>query len=134
VSGNQYFIVGFTLDSELTVSEGTDLERRIDKDLVFIVFEGIRLSLSETEAPSFLVVGRAVRDPMGRIGKGEQMLSQLIESDFAVNGCAVVDDVKVALFEINDFDAFRIFDPGIADVPFLGDRPIERFGAGWNLK
>jgi hypothetical protein len=38
--------------------------------------------------------------------------------------------VQVAFGKVHDLFAPRVFDPGVADVPLAGYRPVERGGAG----
>ena len=50
-----------------------------------------------------------------------------------MNRRAVVQDMKVRILKIDDFFSSWIFDPGLSDIPFLRNGPIENPGAAGNF-
>src|SRR5215203_2067870 len=81
-------------DVELGIRQMARLERCIDADVVLVVAEGVELLLGEAEPPHLPVVGRAVRNPVRVLGKGESVSPQLSRGYPGANRHAVSDDVK----------------------------------------
>lgn len=63
-------------DEVLAVSERSVLEARIDADVILCILELLELAVCQTEAPVLLVVGGAVRDPVGTVGEGVEMTQE----------------------------------------------------------
>jgi hypothetical protein len=133
VGGEEDFVVGSALDAELAVAEVAGLEGGINTDLKFVVGKGIELALGQTEAPSFLVVGGAIGDPIRRIREREEMFAEFGEAHFPANRSTIVKDVEAGLFEVKDGFSRGVFDEGIADVPLFRHDPIEDGCAGGDL-
>ncbi len=61
------------------------------------------------------------------------MGSQLAERHPAPNRQAIVEDVQIAALEVHDAFSRGVLDIGIADIPFLWDRPVEHLCTARNL-
>ena len=69
----QYFVVGFTLDPEFTVSQMSRVQGGIDINVVFSWFKLVELTLGQAKAPVLLVVGSPVGDPVRVFRNREQV-------------------------------------------------------------
>ena len=85
--------------------------------------------MAEAEPPRLLVVRGAVGNPIRKVGQRVQVFLQLGQRYPFPDRNAVVDDVKIRLLEVDDPFALRVLHEGVADVPLLGDRPVEDLGA-----
>src|SRR5437660_12478733 len=85
--------------------------------------------MGQAKTPAFLIIRSPVRDIIGTVGQRLQMASQLRQRQAAPDRDAIVDDVKIRLLEIDNLVAAGVFNPGVANVPLLGDCPIKHFGA-----
>ena len=65
--------------------------------------------------------------------QSEQMRTQFSEPHLLPDGDAVVDDMKIRGPEIDQTVAPGVLDIGIADVPLLGNDPIEDLRAAGDL-
>jgi hypothetical protein len=102
---------------------------RINADLVVAVGQRLQLPLGQAESPRLAVVRSAIGDPVRCLRQAEQMLLQLRQPHPPANRHTVVQHVQVGLCEVHHFPALRVLDPCIADVPFLGNRPIQNLRA-----
>ena len=57
------------------------------------------------------------------------MLLQLIEGNFQIDRFRIAQHMQIILFEIDDLVPVRVKNVGVADIPFVGDHPVEGLGA-----
>ena len=62
------------------------------------------------------------------------MRAQGLERQLGVNRCAVVQNVQVTAFEVDDAFSLRVLDEPVANVPLSWDRPVEHLRAGRHLR
>ena len=89
--------------------------------------------MAHAEAPALGVVGGAVGDAVGLVGQAEDVAAELGERHAAADGGAVVQDVQVAVGEVEDHAAVRVLDPGLAHRPFPRHGPVEHRRPGRHL-
>src|SRR5215468_6914862 len=61
------------------------------------------------------------------------MRTELVQRHSGVHWYAVVDHVQVGLTEIDEALTARVFDEGIADMPFLRHSPVQHRGTARHL-
>ena len=59
------------------------------------------------------------------LGRTKKMFFQCGERHFAKKRNGVIHDVQIRILKIDDSFAARIFNVGIADIPFAGDGPVK---------
>ncbi len=133
VARDEHLVCGLARHESLGVGQRAVLERRVDADLVLALRKRLEPAVLKAEAPVRGVVGVAERDPVGVLGEREQVLLQLGERQPLPHGDAVAEDVQVRVGEVDDPIAIRPRDPGLGDVPLLGDDPVEHLGPGRDL-
>ena len=89
--------------------------------------------MTQAESPIALVIGCAVRDPIGMVRKSEEVRPKLLKTHFLMNRYAVIEDVQVRLLEIDNAFASRILYIGISNVPFEGHGPVEHLSPRRNF-
>src|SRR5262245_6286444 len=62
-----------------------------------------------------------------------QVTAELGKSQLAVHGNAITHHVQIRLGEVDDFCPMRVLHPGVANVPFGWNGPIEYFSPGRHL-
>ena len=87
---DQYFVVGFTLDPEFTVSQMPRVQGRIDVNVVVSVFKLIELTLGQTKTPVLPVVGSSLGNPVWSISNREQVRPEFCQGHLSVNWSAIV--------------------------------------------
>ena len=70
---DQHLVGRATAQIILSVGQVPVFERRVDADLVIAVHECQHLGMGQAESPVFLVVRRAVRDPVWTLRKRKQV-------------------------------------------------------------
>ena len=119
------------LDLELRVGEVAGLERGVDDHLVVARLELSQLVVRQAEAPGAVVVGGAIRDQVRVVGKRVQALAQGVERQRRADGLAVGDDVEGRIGNVDDAGAVGGRDVGVAQVPLVGDDPVEDADSRW---
>ena len=77
VAGDEDFISGLAGNQKFAVGEATVGESGVDANFIVGIGERTELIVGKAEAPVFLVVGSAIRNPVGVIGKSEEMRAKL---------------------------------------------------------
>src|SRR5262249_38806459 len=100
--------------------------RRIDADVVeLVVADRAPHRVGEAEPPPALPVRRPRRDQVGALGQGPQMLVELLAAEARLDRGAVAEDVEWMVARVHDAPPRLVRDPGLAQVPFGWDRPVE---------
>ena len=133
VRRNEDFVVRRPGEDDLAVGQRPWAERALDADVVLAVLQGVEAPLRHAEAPRPLVVRRPIRHDVGSIAERVQVRTQLGERHPRADWHAVADDVQVRRAEVHDAPPGRVGDPGVADVPLVGHRPVEHLGARRHL-
>src|ERR1700723_49307 len=103
----------------------TWLKGRINANFIFVVRQCVQLPLRQAKSPSFLIVGRAIRNPIGGFRQSEQVLAELRKTHFLSYRNAVVHNVQIASSEIDNSCAAAVLDVSVTNVPFLRHNPVE---------
>src|SRR6266702_5317242 len=130
---DQYLIGRTTAHIALSVCQVPVFERRVDADFVVAVRERQHLAMGQAESPVFLIVRRAVRDPVRSIGKRKQVRLEFAQWHGRVHRRTVIQDVQVALPKVHDPLPIRTLDIGIANIPLFRYGPVEHRGTSWDL-
>ena len=109
----------------LSVCQRSVGKRGVYAYLVFGVGQLFELPMGHAESPRFVVIRRAIGDPVGVVRQTEEMPLQLGERHPASHRYAVADHVQVVLAEVDQAPAGEVFDPCVADVPLLRHGPVE---------
>src|SRR5215475_12077274 len=110
---------------KLAISQGTVCEVRVDKYFICAIPKSFKLPMRHAESPTLLIVGRAVRDQVGLIGKRMNVPLELRQRHLPMNGHAVAHDVEVGVLEIDDPFAPGVLDVCIPNIPLARNGPIE---------
>ncbi len=133
MGGDENLFLRCTGEHQLGIRQGPVLEGRIDANFVGARRKTIERLLRQAESPSLIVVRGAVGHPMGSIGQGVQPGPELVERKGRSHRDAVVDYVQVRSSKIHHALPRCVLDPGIPDVPLLGNGPIEDGSSGRHL-
>ena len=83
VAREEHFVGLLPWDIALADRHAPVGERRVDADLVLVVLQLLEEAVAQAEPPVCAVVRGLVRNPIGLIGNGEQVRTQLVETDSA---------------------------------------------------
>src|SRR5690242_6976994 len=89
--------------------------------------------MGQAESPVFLVIRRAVRDPIRMLGKRKQVRPKCAQWHSRVHRRTVIQDVQVALSKVHDPLPVRPLNIGIANIPLFRYGPVEDRGPSWYL-
>ena len=95
VTGDEHLIGTFPGDEALCIGQVPRFKRRIDNRFIQAFLEIIELILAETESPAFLIIRCLVRNPVGVIRQGIQVLAQFRQRHPFADGSAVVQNMQI---------------------------------------
>ena len=85
-----------SLQQILAITQMTAGQRRIDADIVFFRFIQLRqLVFTQTKSPAFLVIRRAIRNPIGLVRNCVKMFLEFSKAHTLMNRHTVTDYVQV---------------------------------------
>ena len=134
VGREEQFILGLTRNDQFTIGQTPRLERAVDTDLIGLVGQLLFLPLRHAEAPTLLIIGGDIGNPVGLVGLCIDMLEQFFPTHRLVDGQGITQHMEVALTEIDDRLAFHRTNPAATDVPLLGNGPVEDLRACGHLE
>src|SRR5262245_53217978 len=129
VREEQELLLARAANHALAVAETPGRQGAVDAYVVAPVPQSVEGALREAEAPALLVITRAVGNPVGMLGQRVQMRPELRQAERGLYRRAVTHHVQRVGAEIDHALAARVLDPRLADVPFVGDFPIEHRGS-----
>ena len=129
VTRDQHFAGFRARDDAFAVGQAAGRECAVDVGLVTAIDQTLDLPMGQTESPRRFVVRRAIWHPVRVGGQTEQMRPQLGECHRAVNRHAVIHHMQIGVSKCGDGSAGRVVEPGVPNVPFIGDRPVQHLGA-----
>src|SRR6267154_5355957 len=94
MTGNEHLIGTFPWNEALCEGQVPRSKRRVDKHFIRALGETIELILAETKSPALLIVRCLVRNPVGMIGKGIQVLTQSRQRHAFTDRGAVVQNMQ----------------------------------------
>ena len=133
VRGEQELGVARAGEVDLARRQRAVLERRVDDDVVVAVLERLELPPAHAEPPLLLPVRRPVGDQLGVVRVREDVIAELAEADDGIDRDAVAEHVERRVRRVDDARAVGRLDPGAAEIPLPGDRPIEDLRPGRSL-
>jgi hypothetical protein len=125
IGREQNFFLGLSWKNELGVVECPWFEFRFDNGPILSWLQVSTLFVGKTKAPASCVVGCDIRDRIRLIGQRMQVSVELRQVEPLVYRLRVTDNVKIVDLEVDDPQTSFVGDEPIADVPFIGNNPIE---------
>ncbi len=123
--GQQDDVVALAGERHLAVRDVAVGERHVDPDAVLALRQRLRDAAARAEPPALGPVGRPVRHDVRVARVGVQVLPQRGEVDRRVHRDAVAEKMERGIGDVDDAGSVRPLDPGLADVPFARQRPVE---------
>ena len=115
-------------------------QNRVDADFVFTIRQTFQQLMADTEAPGFVIIGRAVGNEVRLFGQRKKMRLQVSQYHLLVDRDAIAYQMQIRALKVDHLFALCIFYKRIANIPLLGHRPVENlcpcrhFVQGqWNL-
>ena len=124
VGGEEYLFVRLTGDHQLTIGEMSRGEGTVNAYLVCIICQLFLLMLRHTEAPTLLVIGGDLGDPVGLFRLGVDMLQEFFTTDLCVDGQGIAQHMEVTVLEVDDGLSLQVLNPTAPDIPLVGYGPV----------
>ena len=99
---NNHFPGFLSLQQILAIAQMTACQRRVDTDIVFFrVIQLRQLVFTQTKSPAFLVIRRAIRNPIGLARNCVKMFLEFSKAHTLMNRHTVTDYVQVKTLKVD---------------------------------